>query len=167
MKPLLVAFVMAGTAGSALAQQRGVLTVGGEVGKPRQWSLEALQKAAPVQTVQTTLKGKPYTVRGVPLWALVRAAEPRFDVKTKHSEARFVVLVRGADGYMCSFALADVMPDVRNASVLVVWEANGKRLSPKEGPLRLVVKADKKPMRWVYKLASFEIYDAKRLAPLR
>ncbi|RYX79957.1 hypothetical protein EON83_30555 [bacterium] len=137
--------------------------VSGEVAKPRLWTLPELQKAAPVQTIKTTLKGKPYTVRGVPLWALVTAAAPKLDAKSKHSEARFVVLVRGKDGYITSFAYPDLMPDTGNKGVFVIWEANGKPLSAKEGPYRLVVPTDKKPMRWVYNLASVEIHDGKRL----
>ncbi|BCM89708.1 hypothetical protein IAD21_01555 [Abditibacteriota bacterium] len=135
----------------------------GDVATPRLWTLAALQKIAPVQTIKTTLKGKPYTVRGVPLWALVSAATPKLDPKSKHSESRFVVLARGKDGYLSSFAYPDLMPDTGNQGVFVVWEANGKPLSAKEGPFRLVVPDDKKPMRWVYNLTAIEIYDGKRL----
>ncbi len=120
------------------------LQVGGDVAKPRLWTLTAIQKVAPVQTIKTTLKGKPYNVRGIPLWALVSAAQPKLDPKSKHSESRFVVLARGSDGYLSSFALPDLMPDTGNQSVFVVWEANGKPLPPKDGPLRLVVPSDKK-----------------------
>ncbi|RYX85050.1 hypothetical protein EON83_07325 [bacterium] len=133
------------------------------VAKPHQWTLPELQTVAPVQTIKTTLKGKPYTVRGVPLWALVTASAPKLDSKSKHSEARFVVLARGKDGYTASFAYPDLMPDTGNKAVFIVWEANGKPLSTKEGPFRLVVPTDKKPMRWAYNLTSIEIYDGKRL----
>lgn len=140
-----------------------VLEVGGDVTKPRAWTLAQLQKAAPIQTIRTTLKGKPYVVRGVKLWSLIEAASPKLAPKVKHSEARFVVLARGKDGYKVSFALPDLMPDTGNESAFLVWEANGKPLPAKDGPLRLVLPDDKKPMRWVYSLAALEIYDGARL----
>ena len=82
----------------------------------------------------------------------------------KHSEARFVVLARGKDGYLASFALPELLPEAGNKGAFVVWEVNGKPLSAREGPFRLAVLNEKKPMRWVYNLVALEIYDGKRLS---
>ncbi|RYG71047.1 hypothetical protein EON80_06000 [bacterium] len=150
-------------ASAAHAQPATVLNVRGDVQKPATWTLARLQKAAPVQTIKATLKGKSYTAKGVSLWALIEAAEPKQDGKVKHSEARFVVLARAKDGYTVSFALPELMPSTGARKAFVVWEANGKPLSGKEGPLRLVIPEDKKPMRWIYGVSAIEIYDGKRL----
>ena len=64
------------------------LEVRGDIGKPRLWTLAQLQKLTPVQTIRTTLKGKPFVARGVRLWSLIEAAAPRLDAKALRSEVR-------------------------------------------------------------------------------
>lgn len=144
------------------AAPSAVVEVSGDVVRARSWTLAQLQKMTSLETVVTTLKGKPYTARGVRLWALVQAAAPRFDPKSKGSQTRFVVLARGQDGYLASFALPKFAPDAGNKGAFLLWEANGQPLSAPEGPFRLVVLDDKKPMRWVYNLVGLEIYDGGR-----
>lgn len=139
------------------------IEVRGDVSKRGVWTLEQIKKLAPIQTVKTTLKGQPFVGRGIPLRVLIEAAQPALDLKSKHCEARFVVLARGSDGYLASFAWPELMGEVGNKSAFIIWEANGQPLDAKSGPLRLMVPGEKKPMRWVYNLVSVAVYDGKWL----
>jgi len=71
---------------------------------------------------------------------------------------------RGADGYLASFSMPELLPEAGNKAAFVVWESDGKPLSAKEGALRLVVPNEKKPMPWVYNLVAIEVYDGKKLS---
>lgn len=139
------------------------LEVRGDVMKPRAWTVTALKALGKVKSISTTLKGKPYTAKGVKLWSVIAASQPKLDTKSKHSEARFVVLARGRDGYLAAFAMPELLPEAGNKAAFLVWEANGKPLSGQDGAFRLVVPGEKKPMRWTYDIVAIEVYDGKRL----
>jgi hypothetical protein len=51
---------------------------------------------------------------GVPLLAIVQAAEPVTDPKHRNFAMRLAVVVRAADGYAVTFGMGDLMPDVGN-----------------------------------------------------
>ena len=146
---------------NGIAPPSGV-AVGGDVEKSESWTLARVQKLAPAQTITTTLKGQPYTATGIPLRALLEAASPKFPAQTKHPEARFIVLASGKDGYTVAFSWPDLMSDVGDQEVFLTWDANGKALPAEEGPMRLIVPGDKKPMRWVYSLVSVQVFDGAR-----
>lgn len=70
---------------------------------------------------------------------------------------RFYVVAEGADGYRVVFALAELDPSFHSDTILVADRRDGKPLSAREGPLRLVVPAEKRPARWVRQLVRLTV----------
>ena len=78
---------------------------------------------------------------------------------------RKVVVVSARDGYAAVSSCAEVFQDMGATRALVVWEIDGKPLSPDRGPLRLVVLTDKEPSRSIHGLTRLEIVDLTGKAP--
>lgn len=137
------------TAKTALAT---TFRVDGDVAKAGAWNIERLRRELPreVQTLRYTLKGQTHTAQCVPLLSLIKAAQPKFDAKTKHPESHFLVWIQGRDGYSVLFSLSELMPEVGKRQVYIALDADGKPLPDKEAPIRLIVPADQKPARWLY-----------------
>jgi hypothetical protein len=95
----------------------------------------------------------------VPLLALVNAAEPKLDPKIKNQQLRFVVVVEGKDGYMATFALAELMPDEGNREVWVAIDMDAKPLADRDAPASLIVPSDQKPERWVHGIKTIRVVD--------
>jgi DMSO/TMAO reductase YedYZ molybdopterin-dependent catalytic subunit len=73
---------------------------------------------------------------------------------------RIYVEAEGADGYKVVFALAELDPGFTDNSVLIADRRDGKPLDAAEGPLRLVVPAEKRPARWVRQLVKITVHQA-------
>jgi hypothetical protein len=138
----------------------------GDVAKAEDWSVPKLRQdlARHVQTLRYKLKGKQYSARVVPLLAVIQAAQPKFDPKSKHPEVRFLVLVQGRDGYTVAYSLGELMPNFGNRKVYVALEIDGKPLAEKEAPVRLLVPEDNQDAaRWIYGITSITIMDSTKL----
>jgi DMSO/TMAO reductase YedYZ molybdopterin-dependent catalytic subunit len=59
------------------------------------------------------------------------------------------LVVEAADGYKAVFALPELDPASTDAVILLADRRDGQPLDAKEGPLRIVVPAEKKHARWV------------------
>ncbi len=68
-----------------------------------------------------------------------------------------VVVVTAADGYRSALALAETDASVRDQQVILADRRDGKPLDAKEGPLRLVVEADKRPLRSARQVTGLEV----------
>lgn len=66
------------------------------------------------------------------------------------------LLVRGAEGTEVVYAMAEVIPTVHDATVIVADALNGKPLGS-SGPLQLVASGEKQPFRWVKNLVSIRV----------
>ena len=62
------------------------------------------------------------------------------------------------------FSLAELLPACGRAQALLVWDMDGKPVSAKEAPLRLVVLSDQGRDRYIYDIASITLVDGTRLA---
>jgi len=71
------------------------------------------------------------------------------------------VIAEGSDGYRVAFSLAELDADFAAESVLVADIADGKPLASDQGPLRLVVPADKRQGRWVRLLKIISVVNAE------
>jgi len=154
----------AGPLAPAVPPPAAEIAVSGDVLHPSSFAVLALEKLAPPETIHAELKGEAHDWTGIRLSVLLTAAGLKADADVKHPEARFVVLARGLDGYFAAFSYAELLPEAENEPAYLAWAEDGKPLSAKEGPFRLVVPGEK-PVRWVYNLGSIEIYDAARLRP--
>ena len=102
---------------------------------------------------------KPSLWEGVALVELLRRAGAPLDKQLRGREMAKFVRVTAADGYQVVFSLAELDAAFGDRNVLVVDRQDGHLLSGKDGPLRLVVAADKRPARWVREVETIEVVD--------
>ena len=133
------------------------------------WTVDQLQKqfAKEIAPVDYTSHGQKHVYRCVALVSLLKAAgvpvdlkmDPNADRKLKSYPLRFVAVVRGRDGYVVAFSLAELLPDIGNRHAWVALDEDGQPLSEQDGPIRLLSPDDQKPARGVHQLAEITIVD--------
>ncbi|MFD7082782.1 molybdopterin-dependent oxidoreductase [Streptomyces sp. NPDC059918] len=132
----------------------GEVRVGGEVAKPYTLTLADLRKlpqsSAPVKF--TSAKGdQEHTYAGVPLYEVLKTAEPRFDQSKKNGQLRGVVAATGGGDYRAVFAWAELDPGFAKSQILLAVSEDGVPFDDAAGP-RLVVPQDIKGGRYVSEL---------------
>jgi hypothetical protein len=65
------------------------------------------------------------------------------------------LLAKAADGYEVVFALPELDPEFTDRQVLLCYAKDGAPLAADEGPLRIVVPAEKRQARWVRRVTDF------------
>jgi DMSO/TMAO reductase YedYZ molybdopterin-dependent catalytic subunit len=133
-----------------------------------QLDLDQLKKLG-TETADWSVHGQAHKVTGVPLEKVLQkagfeAGRMGKDVPPKEKRAglKKIVIATASDGFEAIFSAGELLSEVGNTRVLVVWEIDGKPLSEREAPLRIVVLTDKDPSRSLYKLQSLEIADPHR-----
>ncbi|MFF4852809.1 molybdopterin-dependent oxidoreductase [Streptomyces sp. NPDC001194] len=139
---------------SAAPLKPGEVRVGGEVGKPYTLTLADLRKlpqsSAPVKF--TSAKGdQEHTYAGVPLYEVLKTAEPRFDRSKKNGRLRGMVAATGGGDYRAVFAWAELDPEFAKSRILLAVSEDGVPFDDAAGP-RLVVPQDTKGGRYVSEL---------------
>jgi len=86
------------------------------------------------------------TYSGVPLMDLLKLLG--VPDKPHGKDLRFYLVAEGADGYQAVYSVAEVNPDVHDATVIVADALEGKGLAD-SGPLQLIASGEKLPARWV------------------
>ena len=98
------------------------------------------------------------TYSGVPLTALLTPLG--VPDKPHGKEFRFYLEAEGADGYFVVYSVAEVTPDIHDATVLVADTLNGQPIAA-DGPFKLVATGEKRPARWVRNLAAIRVLPAQ------
>jgi len=75
-------------------------------------------------------------------------------------EFRLYLEADGSDGYVVVYSVAEVTPDVHDATVIVADTMDGKPLAD-SGPLQLVASKEKRPARWVRSLVAIRVLPAQ------
>jgi DMSO/TMAO reductase YedYZ molybdopterin-dependent catalytic subunit len=150
------------------AQEPTSLVVRGDVLNPGQWSIEELKTKFPkeIQTVNFS-SGKDkaqQTGTGIPLFSLIQAAAPKTEKTPKHYDLSFYVYVEARDSYRVYFSLAELNPQIGNAKAWLLWDVDGKPLTGKEAPFRLVVLSDQGHDRFIFGIAGINLVDGTKLA---
>jgi DMSO/TMAO reductase YedYZ molybdopterin-dependent catalytic subunit len=143
------------------------ISVRGDIQSPLQFSVEDLKArfAAQIQNIKFTA-GMDKSVRvgtGVPLLSVVQAAVLSTDKEIKHHNLKFVVVVEAYDGYRVVFSLAELLPQAGNAQAWLIWNVDGKPLSGKEAPLRLIVPTDKAADRYIFGVTKVMLVDEMKV----
>jgi hypothetical protein len=146
---------------SALAADT-VLTVIDVDGKSHPFTTDDIA-ALPQRTLKATAHGVENEFTGVSLVDLLQAAGIEFGEKLRGKRASDVALVEAADGYRTVFALLEIDPATTDKVVLVAEKKDGQPLGEKEGPLRLVVPDEKRPVRWARMIKTIRIVPLKEL----
>jgi DMSO/TMAO reductase YedYZ molybdopterin-dependent catalytic subunit len=143
-------------ASATAAPQSGpsTLLVTGAVSQDLKLSLDDLKKL-PRKSVST--KGhddQMHQYDGVPIGALLAKAGVPQGSALRGKSMALSVIAEGSDGYRAVFSLAELDDDFAGETVLVVDSIDGQPLSADQGPLRLIVPADKRQARSVRMLKS-------------
>jgi hypothetical protein len=133
------------------------------------WTVDQMQKqfAAEIKPIAYSGHGQKHVYRCIALISLLKAAgipaglkmDPKADPKTKSYSLRFVAVVRGRDGYVIAFSLAELLPEIGNRQVWVALDEDGQPISEQDGPIRLLSPDDQKPARSVHQLTQITIVD--------
>lgn len=148
----------------------GSVAIIGSVQKPGEWTVARIKSelTADVTTISYAgHDGKKHTAVSVPLLSVLRASglqaklksDPTAHPKSKHFELRLVVAVKGRDGYISAFSLAELQPDVGDRHVWLALDTDGQPLTDSDGPLKLLATDDQKPARWVHGIQSIDVID--------
>ena len=68
--------------------------------------------------------------------------------------------VSASDGYNVVFALPELDPDFGDRHIILADKRDGKDLSSKEGPFRIIAPEDKRRARWVRNVTSLAVKTA-------
>ncbi len=131
--------------------------VGGEVEKSYVVTRAEFDKL-PRKTVRAKdHDGKEYSFDGVALYDLLRGSGVKFGEALRGKEVAKCLVVEATDGYRAVFALPELDPAFTDDVVLLADRRDGKALSGKEAPLRVVVPGDKRQARWVRQVIGLTI----------
>jgi hypothetical protein len=101
------------------------------------------------------------TYEGVSLGAILeRAGLPRGE-KLRGKALRAVVLITASDGYQVVFTLADTDPAFTDRQSILADKKDGKPLSEKEGPFRIIAPSEKRPARWIRNVKTIAIKNVE------
>jgi DMSO/TMAO reductase YedYZ molybdopterin-dependent catalytic subunit len=143
------------------------IAVRGDVLKPGVWSVDDLKQqfAKEIQTVKLAIgeDKQQKAATGIPLFSLINASELKTEKTPKHYDLSFIVIVEANDAYRVFFSLAELLPKNGQPQVWLVWEMDGKPLSGKEAPLRLV-STERGADRSIYGVAGLTLVDGIKLA---
>jgi DMSO/TMAO reductase YedYZ molybdopterin-dependent catalytic subunit len=153
LAPLLLLF----QPGFAADANTPALMVQGAVEQPFGLSMAEFRALPRTKLNALEKDGRETTFEGVGLWELVKRAKPRLTEKCCGNAANACVIVQAADNYRVVFSLLEIDPDYTDQKVMLAARQDGKPLSDSQGPLRLVVPAEKVHTRWVRQVRSLEV----------
>jgi hypothetical protein len=143
-----------------LCQQPAGISVQGLEGKLVNLTAEDLAKM-PRHAIKASEHGTSATFEGVLLSDVLAKVNVPIGEKLRGKALTQYVLVEAADGYRVVFALPELDTAFIDQPVYLVTKRDGKPLSEKEGPFRLVVPGDKRPARWVRQVTALKIKQAE------
>ena len=143
----------------ALCQQPAVISLQGLEGKPVTLTADDLAKL-PHHSIKASEHGTSATFEGVLLNDVLTLVNVPTGEKLRGKALTQYLLVEAADGYRVVFALPELDPAFTSQPVYLVAKRDGRPLSEKEGPFRIVVPAEKRPARWVRQVTALKIKQA-------
>jgi hypothetical protein len=144
----------------ALSQPAPGIRVTGADGKTSTIAMADLS-ALPQQSVKATDHGTPVSFEGVLLSDVLSRVELPTGEKLRGKALAMYAVVEASDGYRVLFALPELDPAFSDKRVYLVTKRDGKPLSEKEGPFRIVVPDEKRPARWVRQVTAIKIKMAE------
>lgn len=113
----------------------------------------------PRSKVKAQEHGNEATYEGVALTDLLQKAGAPMGSLLRGKAMASYVLVTAHDGYRVVFALPELDPAFSDAArqIILADTADGKPLSEKAGPVRIVVPQEKKGARWIRMVESIEV----------
>lgn len=109
------------------------------------------------QAEVTEQDGTKSTYEGVSLQEILKKAGMPIGRQIQGKSMAGYVLAEAKDGYQVVFGLGELEPSLGGAKILVADKRDGKALFEYQGPLRLVVPADKEGARSVRMLEKLQV----------
>jgi DMSO/TMAO reductase YedYZ molybdopterin-dependent catalytic subunit len=144
-------------ANAAPAAQDLKLVVTGDVPTPLTLTASDLAAMPREQAEVAEQDGTKSTYEGVSLQDILKKAGMPIGRQMRGKSLAGYVLAEAKDGYQVVFGLGELEPSLGGAKVLVADKRDGKALFEYQGPMRLVVPADKEGARSVRMLEKLEV----------
>jgi hypothetical protein len=141
------------------AAQTPSLTVEGSAGNVVTLTAGDLSKL-PQHTVRAVDHGTPVSFEGVALSDVMAKVDTPSGEKLRGKAVSLYLLVEAADGYRAVFALPELDPAFSDRRVFLVTKRDGKPLTGKEGPFRIVVPDENRAARWVRQVTALRVRAA-------
>lgn len=143
------------------------LRVEGDLVTASSFGVKELMELSPSPIEWTDKNGK-HTGKGVRLDAVLLKAGfnegpmgPTVDPKVKHQGLRAAVIATASDGFEAAFSMGELLAHLGATTAWLVFEMEGKPLSPEVGPFRLVIPTDKGASRSLHQLVKVRVLDLR------
>jgi DMSO/TMAO reductase YedYZ molybdopterin-dependent catalytic subunit len=140
---------------------RGSLAVTGDIPQPLKLTTDDLAKM-PRTSVAWSEREPKVKYEGVLLYEVLKRAGAPLDQQLSGKALASYVVAEARDGYQAVFSLAEIDPAFSDNRVLIADTADGRPLTASQGPLRLVVPADKKGARAVRMLEHISVVRLRK-----
>ena len=114
----------------------------------------------PQHTVNAGEHGVPATFEGALLSDVLAKVDAPSGEKLRGKLMSLYLLVEAADGYRAVFALEEFDAAFTDRKIYLATIRDGKPLTEKEGPFRIVDPGEKRPARWVRQVTALGIRQA-------
>lgn len=141
------------------AAQPAPLQVTGAVAQPLNWSAAEVAGQPHITVKARDKAGKTHRYSGVPLSAILAAAGAVAGGKLHGPALRKTLRVTGHDGYEVAFALAELDPAFAPRPIILADSRDGKPLPDGDGPWQIIVPGERKPGRWVRRVATLRVLE--------
>lgn len=166
---LALAFLCLGHAAAQTAGQSALpaaaevkLAISGDVPMPVTLSAADLAAMPRVSAEITEQDGSKTTYEGVALQEILKKAGVSFGRQMRGKALAGYVLAEASDGYAVAFSLGELDPDLGGEKIIVADKRDGKPLFQYQGPVRLVIPADKEGARSVRMLQKLEVVALRK-----
>jgi hypothetical protein len=146
---------------TSVALQGQQLIVQTDSGKQVVLSRADLESLPHVKVTASEHSPGPVNFEGVTLKSALEKAGVGFGESMKGRRLTNCLLVEAADGYRAIIALPELDPAFTDKQTLLVFLRDGKPLSEKEGPYRIVIPDEKRMARWVRQVTTLKIVDVQ------
>jgi len=138
-----------------------LLKIAGEVEKPLSLTAADLAKLPRVSTKAKDHDGKEAVYEGVPLVEVLKLAGVKFGEALRGKNLALFLVVDAADGYRAVYALPELDDSYNDKVFILADKRDGAPLSSQNGPLQIIVPAEKKHARWVRQVTALTIRRAE------
>jgi len=160
---LLFAFATGLAAQSAEATKPEFeLVVSGDISNPLTLKASDLASMSREKVDVTEQDGEKTSYEGVSLQEILKKAGIPFGRQMRGKTLAGYVLAEAKDGYAVVFGLGELDPDLGGTQVIVADKRDGKPLFEYQGPVRLVIPADKEGARSVRMLEKLEVVKLRK-----
>jgi len=106
--------------------------------------------------------GKQISYQGALLHDVLAQGGVDFGKELHGKQLSSYVAALASDGYEVVYALAELDPTVVDSAIIVADKRNGQPLGTNEGPLRVVVPGEKRPVRSLRLLQEIDVVQLKK-----